>query len=133
MKRGITEASVKAHNAATHKSGKLVDAVLWDAELKGFGCNATPAGKRSFFVQYRLGGRAAKVQKVHIGHYGPLTVTQGRVETVLEGCAQGRYRRTRSLHGKAYARVNESGIVMSVESRALRRMAAVISNSISVP
>nr|WP_166180996.1 Arm DNA-binding domain-containing protein [Altererythrobacter segetis] len=29
------------------------DSVLWDADLKGFGCKITPAGRKTFFYYYR--------------------------------------------------------------------------------
>jgi integrase len=76
----ITETRVKAHKAKTRENdGKIVDAYLWDGELKGFGCKATPGGKRAFFVQYRA-TRNTNIQRVHIGYYGTLTVEQARKE-----------------------------------------------------
>jgi integrase len=71
----INEASVKAHKARLI-GGKPVDAFLWDDELTGFCCKATPADKRAFFVQYRPRGKAQNIKRVHIGYYGKLTVRQ---------------------------------------------------------
>jgi integrase len=76
----INETSVKAHTARLGKAGKLADAFLWDDKLTGFGCKATPAGKRAFFVQYRPRGKGQNIKRVHIGYYGPLTVAQARAK-----------------------------------------------------
>ncbi len=73
----ISETSVKAHTAR-ELDGKRADAFLWDDKLKGFCCKATPAGKRAFFVQYRLRGKGQNIKRVHIGYYGKLTVKQAR-------------------------------------------------------
>lgn len=55
---------------------------IWDAgdgAVKGFGCNVTAAGKRSFVAQFRIGsGRAAKSKRVTIGTFGTWTVEQAR-------------------------------------------------------
>ena len=75
----INETSVKAHKAR-ERNGKLGDAFLWDDELIGFCCKATPAGKRAFFVQYRPRGAGQNVKRVHIGYHGKLTVAQARAE-----------------------------------------------------
>jgi integrase len=74
----INEANVAAHEARLGKDGKLVDAFLWDDDLTGFGCKATPAGKRAFFVQYRP--RGLNIRRVHIGYYPKVTVTRARKE-----------------------------------------------------
>lgn len=29
------------------------DLIIWDTELKGFGCKITPKGHRTFFLYYR--------------------------------------------------------------------------------
>ncbi len=74
----ISETSMKAHQARQREDGTLVDAFLWDDELTGFGCKATPGGKRAFFVQYRPRGRGQNIKRVHIGYWGRLTVKQAR-------------------------------------------------------
>lgn len=55
---------------------------VWDAgdgAVKGFGVNVTPAGKRTFCAQFRIGsGRAAKSKRITIGAFGTWTVEQAR-------------------------------------------------------
>lgn len=43
---------------------------LWDETLKGFGVMVTHKNKRSYVVQYRIGGREAATQRATIGHHG---------------------------------------------------------------
>lgn len=51
----------------------------WDETLKGFGLVVTTAGSRSYVVQYRVGGREAKVQRYTINRHGsPWTPEQAR-------------------------------------------------------
>jgi integrase len=76
----ISQTSVKEHRARVREDGTLADAYLWDDELTGFGCKATPGGKRAFFVQYRPRGGGQNIKRVHIGYYGKLTVAQARAE-----------------------------------------------------
>jgi hypothetical protein len=73
----INETSVKAHKAKL-RGNRPADAFLWDDELTGFCCKATPAGKRAFFVQYLPRGSGQNIKRVHIGYYGKLTVKQAR-------------------------------------------------------
>ncbi len=57
------------------------DAYLWDSELSGFGLKVTPAGKRVFVVQYRLGGRKGRTRRVTIGRHGsPWTADNARAK-----------------------------------------------------
>jgi integrase len=75
----ITKASVDGHQPKLRANGTLVETYLWDTELKGFGCKATPAGRKVYLFQYRLGGRAGKTQRVTIGAHGDsLTADQAR-------------------------------------------------------
>jgi integrase len=46
---------------------------LWDTETKGFGVKITPAGKRVYILQYRLGGAGTKTQRYTIGAHGTWT------------------------------------------------------------
>jgi hypothetical protein len=56
------------------------DTYLWDDELKGYGFKTTPAGKRVYLVQYRIGGRKGRVRRVTIGAHGTVTPEQARTE-----------------------------------------------------
>ena len=56
------------------------DTYLWDDELAGFGLKVTPAGRKVYLVQYRLGGRKGRVRRVTIGVHGRLTPEQARIE-----------------------------------------------------
>ena len=51
MKKKLTLKTIDALSA------KDKDFFVWDEELKGFGLKVTPAGKKIFIVQYRIGGR----------------------------------------------------------------------------
>ena len=54
------------------------DQYLWDAVLKGFGVKVTPAGRKVYLVQYRLGGRAGRTRRVTIGSHGTVTAEKAR-------------------------------------------------------
>ncbi len=54
------------------------DAYLWDSELAGFGLKVTPAGGRTYLVQYRLGGRKGRTRRVTIGKHGTVTADKAR-------------------------------------------------------
>ncbi len=71
----ITKRSVDA--AAANER----DTFLWDDELRGFGLKVTPAGKKSYVFQYRLGGRETKTRRWTIGGHGsPWTPASARAE-----------------------------------------------------
>jgi integrase len=69
------------------------DAFLWDSELTGFGLKVTPAGRKVYVCQYRLGGgRRGKVRRFTIGQHGvPWTVESARAEAkrILGSVANG--------------------------------------------
>src|SRR5262245_45238602 len=57
------------------------DSYLWDRELHGFGVKLTPAGRKVYLVQYRLGGRKGRTRRVTIGQHGsPWTPKTARTE-----------------------------------------------------
>jgi integrase len=60
------------------------DAFLWDSELRGFGLKVTPAGGKSYILQYRAGrGRGSPTRRVTIGKHGsPWTPTTARREAL---------------------------------------------------
>lgn len=72
MKTKITKRAIESIQSVEGK-----DFLVWDSDLKGFGCKITPAGKRIFVLQYRVGGRQ---RRFTIGQLGALTVDQARRE-----------------------------------------------------
>ena len=56
------------------------DDYLWDEELAGFGLKVTPAGRKVYLVQYRLGGRGGRTRRVTIGTHGAVTPDEARKE-----------------------------------------------------
>lgn len=73
----------------TRLTKRVVDATMpaskplfvWDSDPVGFGLKVSPSGRRSFVVQYRIGGgRAGRSKRYTIGSYGSLTVEQARIE-----------------------------------------------------
>jgi len=68
------------------------DSYLWDKELAGFGLKVTPAGRKVYLVQYRLGGRKGRTRRVTIGQHGQITPTFARDEAkrLLGTIATGR-------------------------------------------
>jgi integrase len=51
---------------------------LWDSQLKGFGLKVTPAGRKVYVLQYRMGGRGLPVKRYTIGNHGDYTPNQAR-------------------------------------------------------
>lgn len=71
----ITTRSVKAVPVPTGTKR----AYIWDDQLKGFGVMVTPAGSRSYLIQYRLGGRGTPTRRYTIGKHGsPWTADKAR-------------------------------------------------------
>jgi integrase len=66
----LTKKSIDAFEA----TGKLE--YLWDAEVKGFGVVITPAGSKSFILNYR--NQDNRSRRKTIGKYGHLTLEQAR-------------------------------------------------------
>ena len=57
------------------------DQFLWDEDLSGFGLKTTPAGKKVYLLQYRLGGRGSSTRRMTIGTHGnPWTPASARDE-----------------------------------------------------
>jgi len=69
--------SKRSVDAAKPESG---DTHLWDDELAGFSLKITPAGRKVYLVQYRVGGRKGRTRRVTIGVHGQITPEQARVE-----------------------------------------------------
>jgi integrase len=68
------------------------DQYLWDTELKGFGLKVTPAGRKVYIVQYRVGGRRGRTRRLTLGAHGVLTPEKARAKAkqVLGEVAAGR-------------------------------------------
>jgi integrase len=70
--------------AATKLTKRLVqqaapgdrDLILWDQEVRGFGCKVIPAGRRAYFLYYRTKDGAQR--RPAIGQHGQLTVQEAR-------------------------------------------------------
>ncbi|GAC1573854.1 MAG: hypothetical protein NVS3B5_03750 [Sphingomicrobium sp.] len=67
----VTKRSVDAMRAGP------ADQFLWDDELRGFGLKVTPAGRRVYLVQYRLGGRGSSTRRLTFGGHGSLWTPAG--------------------------------------------------------
>jgi integrase len=83
---------ITARSVAAAKSADR-DTYLWDSDLSGFALKTTPAGTRTYLVQYRLGGRAATTRRVTIGKHGsPWTpdTARKRAKQILGEVASGR-------------------------------------------
>ena len=68
MKAKITKTAIDELRKQAVAAGKTV--YLWDAELTGFGALATVKGSASYFVEFRIGGRAAPNRRVSLGKHG---------------------------------------------------------------
>lgn len=56
-----------------------VDRTYWDDALPMFGMRVRPSGKKTFVVQFRVGGgRKARLRKLTVGVYGSSTVEEAR-------------------------------------------------------
>ncbi|HEV2097919.1 MAG TPA: tyrosine-type recombinase/integrase, partial [Stellaceae bacterium] len=78
MRGKITKRFVDALKPGTDGA----EAMLWDAELKGFGVRVQRGGGKSYVLHYRLGtGRGAPLRKLTIGKHGsPWTAETARTE-----------------------------------------------------
>jgi integrase len=69
------------------------DVFLWDAELAGFGLKVSPAGRKTYVCQYRVGGgRQGGTKRFSIGVHGsPWTTDEARAEArrILGAAATG--------------------------------------------
>ena len=69
----LTKRSVEALPVASSTK------VTWDCDLKGFGVRISPRGRRTYFVQYRVGGtRVGRMRKPSIGVHGVITADEAR-------------------------------------------------------
>ena len=84
-------ASISKRSVDATKAGQK-DSYLWDNDLKGFGLKVTPAGRKVYLIQYRLGGRKGRTRRVTIGVHGVLTADEARARAkqLLGDVAAGR-------------------------------------------
>ena len=64
------------------------DQFIWDSDLPGFGLRVFPSGRRSYLIQYRVGGRQ---RRFTLGPHGVLTPAQARQRAakLLAGVREG--------------------------------------------
>src|SRR5665213_227210 len=60
----VARISKRTVDAAKAQAG---DSYVWDRELSGFGLKVTPAGRKVYLVQYRIGGHKGRTRRVTIG------------------------------------------------------------------
>lgn len=75
MRGKITKYALEAKLREARADGQ--SSFVYDTELRGFGARVSPTGV-SFFVEYRLGGRAGRNRRMAIGRFGELTVDEAR-------------------------------------------------------
>jgi integrase len=51
---------------------------IWDEDLPGFGLRVFGSGKKSYVVQYKLGGRGGRTRRMSLGLHGKLTADEAR-------------------------------------------------------
>jgi len=74
----ITKTSVEGMVPPT--SGRTF---IWDETLKGFAVFVTPKGRRSYVIQYRMGGRGSRTIRYTIGPHGnPWTPEKARKRAI---------------------------------------------------
>ena len=73
----MTKLTKRAVGAAEPRAKEYV---IWDEGLAGFGLRVMPTGRRTYIVQYRVGGgRAARSRKASLGRHGLLSPDQARL------------------------------------------------------
>lgn len=53
---------------------------LWDTELRGFGCRATPSGGLSWLFQHWIGGKGGRPKRIAFGLSPPMKIDEARKE-----------------------------------------------------
>jgi integrase len=76
MRLRITKRLVDAERPTTK------DRFIFDSEVKGFGLKVTPAGKKIYVLQYRMGGRNSPTKRFTIAEHGEFTAEQARDEAI---------------------------------------------------
>jgi integrase len=68
----LTKRTVDAEQPRTSEKFK------WDDDLPGFGLRVFPSGRKSYVVQYKIGGRGGRTRRISLGLHGKLTVDEAR-------------------------------------------------------
>ena len=63
---------------ATKVTGK--EYFVWDDEMPGFGLRVLASGRKSYVVQYKVGGRRGETRRKSLGIHGVLTAEEARTE-----------------------------------------------------
>jgi integrase len=71
----LPKISKRAVDAATPQDR---DYFLWDDELPCFGLRVFTSGRKSYVVQYKVGGRGGATRRLSLGPHGALTPDQAR-------------------------------------------------------
>jgi integrase len=56
------------------------DYFVWDDAMPGFGLRVLASGRKSYVVQYKVGGRGGETRRKSLGLHGVLTAEQARTE-----------------------------------------------------
>ena len=62
----------------TARAPEAGDTFLWDDDLPGFGLRVAASGRKTFVVQYKMGGRGGRTRRISLGLYGPMTAEEAR-------------------------------------------------------
>lgn len=57
---------------------ETVEKFVWDDDLPGFGLRVYPSGRKSYLVQYKIGGRGGRTRRISLGLHGIQTVEEAR-------------------------------------------------------
>lgn len=64
-------------------SSESREILYWDPDLRGFGLKVTPAGSKTYVLQYRMGGRGSPSKRYTIGRHGsPWSPATAREEAI---------------------------------------------------
>jgi integrase len=113
----MTKLTKRAVESVTPELGREV--FLWDEEIHGFGLRVMPSGRRTYFVQYRVGSRT---RRLALGAHGVLAPEQARdlARDRLAEVRQGRdpsATRHASIHGLTVGDFAERYLVQHAEPK----------------